>query len=81
MRQLDLFLSLKRDLALVSLLADLSFTISGHFLYLTMCSFVVSVQCIQEVFTAKEWVNEARNEAKAEATHRVEADKALGASK
>ena len=29
---------------------------------------------------AKEWVNDARNEAKAEASYRAEADKALGAA-
>lgn len=68
MRQPDLFLSLKRNLALVSLLADLSFTILGHFLHLTMCSFVVFMQCIQKAFTAEEWVNEAKMEARTKVT-------------
>ena len=42
-------------------------------LFLTY-SFVAYVQAIQEVFVAKEWVNDARNEA------RVEDNRALGAA-
>lgn len=80
MRQPNLFLSLKRDLSLVSFLAELSFIILGHLPYLTMRSSVVFVQCIQEVFIAEEWVKEARNEVKVEANLCSKVDKALGTS-
>ena len=39
------------------------------------------MQAIQEVFVAKEWVKDARNEVKVEANLRTETDKALGATK
>lgn len=81
MRQPDLFLSLKRDLALASFLIDLSFVALGRLPYLAIYSFVVSMQCIQEVFIAEEWVNKARKKAKAEADLLTQADEALGAFK
>ena len=39
------------------------------------------MQAIQEVFRAKEWVNDTRNEARVEANLHAEANRALGASK
>ena len=83
MRQLDLFLFLKRDLALVSSLAcfiksvflsffSLLFYIYIYFTY----SSVVYVQVIQEVFMVEEWVKDARNEV--EANLYAETNKALG---
>ena len=39
------------------------------------------MQAIQEVFRAKEWVNDTRNEARVEANLHAEANQALGASK
>lgn len=43
-----------------------------------MYSSVVSVQAIQEVFTAEEWVKDAGNEARVEANLLAETSKALG---
>ena len=54
-RQEDLFLSLKKDLALVSFSTHLTDTMLGYpFSYLITYSSVVSAQAIQEVFMAEE---------------------------
>ena len=39
------------------------------------------MQIIQEVYVAKEWVNRVRNNARHEANLRLDAEKALGATK
>ena len=39
---------------------------------------VVFVQVVQEVFVAKEWVRDAYNKARAEASSRAEIEKSLG---
>ena len=39
------------------------------------------MQVTQQIFVAKEWVQDARNEAKVEAHSRVEVEKSLGALK
>ena len=36
------------------------------------------MQVVQEVFMAKEWIRDARNEARAEASSRAEIEKSLG---
>lgn len=78
-RQQDLFLFLKRDLALVSFSTRLADFMLGYpFLFLITYSPVVFVQTIQEVFTAEEWMKDAQNEAKVEANLRAETNKALG---
>lgn len=41
------------------------------FSYSITCSSIFSVQAIQEVFVAKEWVKDARNEARVEANLRA----------
>lgn len=57
----DLFLSLKRDLALVSLHASSTTIRWGR--SLSSCSIkcwsIISAQVVQEVFTAEEWVKDA----------------------
>ena len=81
MKQPELFLSLKRDLALVSSLAH--FTKSGFFsspFFFITYSSVVYVQAIHEIFVAGEWVKDARNEAKVEANLRAKANRALRAA-
>ena len=56
LKQKDLFLSLKRDLALVGLSTCLTNSMLGYlFSYLIGHSFVVFVQEIQEVFMVEEW--------------------------
>ena len=39
------------------------------------------MQVVQEVFMAEEWIRDARNEARAEASSRTEVEKSLGALK
>ena len=88
LRQPKLFMSLKRDLALVS--SSEYFTNSGSlsslfshsffFLFL-MYSFVAYMQAIQEVTVTEEWVKDTRNEAKVKANLCVKIDRALGAAK
>ena len=51
------------------------------FFSFTRDSFVIFVQISWEVFIAKEWVKDARNEARVEADLRAEANKSLGAMK
>ena len=86
MRQPELFLSLKRDLALVSSLAY--FTKSGFlssfflfFFFFLTYPFIAYVQAIHKVFVAKEWVKDAQNGVKVEANLCAEADRALGDAK
>ena len=78
MKQPDLFMSLKKDLALVSFLACL--TKGFFFFFLKTFSLIVYMQAIQEVFVAEEWVKDARNKVRVEANLRTKANKALGAS-
>ena len=87
-------MSLKRDLALVSVPSDiflLNITIffSSFFFFfnffisplLTWDCHVILVQITQEVFVAKEWVKEAQNDVKNEVYCCFEAEMALGAAK
>ena len=48
------------------------------FVLFLIYSFTVYVQAIQEVFVAKEWVNDTHNKARVEAKLCVEANRALG---
>ena len=80
MRQPDLFISLKRDLALVSFSACLTegvFPFSFFFFNILPC-------CLHTGypggFLIEEWVKDARNEVRVETNLRAEANKALGAS-
>ena len=50
------------------------------YISLTWYSLVICAQAIQKVFVAKEWVKDARNDARVEANLHAEANKALGAS-
>ena len=71
MRQQDLFMSLKRDLALVSALFDIFllditmffsssfFFFFSHFFFSTYNCYVVLMQITQEVFVVEEWVKDA----------------------
>ena len=78
LKQQDLFLSLKRDLALVGLLTCLTNFMLGYlFSYLIGHSFVVFVQAIQEVFMAEEWVKDTWSEAKLVENFRAETSKSL----
>ena len=54
---------------------------SLFFFFFTWDSFVIFIQVIQEVFVAKEWVKDTRNEVKAKVNLRAEANKSLGAMK
>ena len=87
-RQQDLFMSLKRDLALVSILFDIFlldiiifFSFLFFFFLLTYNCYVVLVQITQKIFVAEEWVKQAWNDVKNEAYLRFKAEKALGAMK
>ena len=51
------------------------------FIFFTWDSFVIFMQVVQEVFMAEEWIRDARNEARAEASSRTEVEKSLGALK
>ena len=79
MRQLNLFLSLKRDIALVSSLACLT---KGVFLYYYYYYYNVLLCCLcvgyPRGFVVKQWVKDVRSEARAKANLRVETNKALG---
>ena len=62
-RQQDLFMSLKRDLALISILFDIFlldiiifFSFLFFFFLLTYNCYVVLVQITQKIFVAEEWV-------------------------
>ena len=76
-KQPDLFLSLKKDLTVVSTLtylwikylATLSF-----FLFFTFDSSVIFMQVTQQVFVTEEWVKDARNQVRAEAHSRTKAE-------
>ena len=85
MRQPDLFMSLKRDLAMVSSpsnpLDKCKVAPFQSFLLFTWDSFVVFVQVTQQVFVIEEWVRDAHNKARVEAHSRTEAEKSLGALK
>ena len=48
------------------------------FLFLSWDPFAIFVQITEEVYVAEEWVDDARNEARAEASRLAEANKALG---
>ena len=89
MRQPDLFLSLNRDLALVSSLAYFTKSVFLSFIFFYFLFFfifftyssVVYVQAIYKVFIAKEWVKDAKNEARVEANFCAKTNRALGAAK
>ena len=49
--------------------------------FFTWDSFAIFVQVAQEVFVAKKWVKDARNEARVEANLHAKANKSLGAIK
>ena len=73
-KQPDLFISLKRDLALVGFLACLIegiFSFSFLYSFFLTYSLVVYMQVIQEVFVAEEWVKNARNKVRVEAKVRT----------
>ena len=83
LKQHDLFLFLKRDLALVS-------PHSHSFIYFSTSMLshlftrdynIVLMQITQEVYVAEEWVNKAKNDARNEANLCLDAEKALGAAK
>ena len=87
-------MSLKRDLALVSVPSDIfllniAIFFSSFFFFfnffisplLTWDCHVILVQITQEVFVAKEWVKEAQNDVKNEVHRCFKAEKALGAAK
>ena len=81
MRQPGLFLSLKKDLALVSFWSCLfNFMLSypSPPFFLHNIPLLFFAHAIQEVFMAKEWVNDACYEAKVKANLRAETSKALG---
>ena len=86
-KQKQLFLSLKRDLAMVSNLHTHELRcliILSFFLYfLTYYFFVVFRQIAQQVYVAEEWVRDARKEAeaKAEALSHADVERSLGALK
>jgi len=50
------------------------------YISLTWYSLVICAQAIQEVFVPKEWVKDARNDARVKANLHAKANKALGAS-
>ena len=76
-KQPDLFLSLKKDLTVVSnltylwikYLATLSF-----FLFFTFDSSVIFMQVTQQVFVTEKWVKDACNQVRAEAHSHTKAE-------
>ena len=80
LKQHDLFLSLKRDLALVSLHFHTFIYFSTSILsrLFTRDYNIVLMQITQELYVADEWVNRARNDARHEVNLRLDAEKALG---
>ena len=83
LKQYDLFLSLKRDLALVSPHSHSFIYFSTSMLsWLFMRDYnIVLMQITQEVYVAEEWINRARNNARNEANLCLNAEKTLGAAK
>jgi len=83
LKQHDLFLSLEKDLALVSLhsysFIYFSTSILSHLF--TRDYNIVLMQITQEVYVAEEWVNKDRNDARNEANLCLNAQKALRAVK
>lgn len=85
-KQPDLFLSLKRDLAMVSGLTHLLNYILSHFfhfffLLLTWNPSVIFMIVTQQVFVAGEWVKYKSDQVRAEAHSNAETEKILGAFK
>ena len=79
-------MSLKRDLALVSSQPHTFHLFKYWYVFslsllLTWGCYIVFVQITQEVFVAKKWVKEARNDAKNEVHLCFETEKALRATK
>ena len=85
LKQQDLFMSLKRDLAMVSSQPHTFYLLStSHFflsLLFTWGCYIFFVLITQEVFVAEEWVKEAQNDVKNEVHLRLKTEKALGAAK
>ena len=78
----ELFLSLKRDLAMVSYLIHCSIYIFVHFLvFYSKGKTPFVLQVTQQVFVAEEWVKNARSEARATLDARSEVEVELGALK
>ena len=78
-RQPELFLSLQKDLAMVSPLIHFICFLSCFFVLFLTFSFVFYVQAIQEVSVVEEWFNDAWNEARFKAKLHAEANRDLGA--
>ena len=79
--QNDIFLSLKKDLAIVNYSSTHKFTYQIVLLFLIYSIFVIFGQITQQVFVAKEWYCEANNGADAEALTRANVEKSLGVVK
>ena len=81
-RQPDLFMSLKRDLAMVSCIFPTQvFKINSFYLFVlivVLIIFAISIQVIQQVYVAEEWVRSANNKFDAESQSQHKVEKALG---
>ena len=82
-RQPDLFMSLKMDLAMVSCSSPTQvFKISFLFVVLIafLIIFIIFMQVTQQVYVAEDWVRNANNKLDAEAQTRRNVEKSFGAT-
>ena len=81
-KQPDLFMSLKRDLAMVSYSSTIQvFKISFFFFVMLIVSLiilVISMQVTQQVYVAEDWVQSTNNNLNVEIQNRHNVEKALG---
>ena len=77
-RQPDLFMSLKRDIVMVSIVSSVLQFIQYIFFVLSFCCFM---QVAQQVFVVEECVRSAHNKFEAKYNFRCEVEKMLGSVK
>ena len=82
-KQLDLFMSLKRDLAMVSCSSSIQvFKNFFFYLFIMLIVFliilVISMQVTQQVYMAEDWLRNANNKLDVETQTRRDVEKALG---
>ena len=83
-KQLDLFMSLKSDLAMISCFSTIKvFKISFFFFFFVMLVvfliiLVISTWVTQQVYMAEDWLRSASNKFNVETQNRHDVDKALG---